>query len=159
LLTLHARHTDIASRIYLHNPPGENNALKPVGAPSALKDEEHHLATAKPEVNVWAALLVLAVTITLMAVTAEMLVESIEHVREEGRIREEWFGLILLPLVSFAADGVVATLYFLRYSFSLFLGKPEPPAQLAKGRAIDMSIQFTLFWYVAFSFLLCRKKA
>ena len=61
-----------------------------------------------------------------MAVTAEFLVDSLERVRESGNIREEyvlqlpshgvppvnihfrWFGLILLPLVSFAADGAVA---------------------------------------------------
>jgi Ca2+/H+ antiporter len=40
-----------------------------------------------------------------MAYTAEMLVESIEYVRDAGNIGEEWFGLILLPIVSFAADG------------------------------------------------------
>jgi Ca2+:H+ antiporter len=81
-----------------------------------------------------------------MAFTAECLVESIEHVREEGKMTEEFFGLVILPIVSFAADGAVATIYFMRYMFALFLGRPQPPAQLAKGRAIDMSVQFTLFW-------------
>jgi Ca2+:H+ antiporter len=40
-----------------------------------------------------------------MAYTVEMLVESIEYVRDSGNIADEWFGLILLPIVSFAADG------------------------------------------------------
>jgi Ca2+:H+ antiporter len=118
----------------------------PHNAPEEVVHEEKHLATARPEVNVWAALLVLAVTIAIMAFTAEMLVEAIEFTRESGSIREEWFGLILLPVVSFAADGTVATIFFARYALRLFLGKPEPPKQLAKGRAIDMSIQFVLFW-------------
>lgn len=69
--------------------------------------------------------------------------ESIEHVREDGGITEEWFGLILLPIVSFSADGVVAILYFLR---TIFFMKPQPPKTLAEDRAIDLSIQFTLFW-------------
>lgn len=54
-----------------------------------------------------------------------------------------WFGLILLPIVSFSADGAVAIVYFIRAA--LFL-KPAPPATIAKARAIDLSIQFTLFW-------------
>jgi Ca2+:H+ antiporter len=57
-----------------------------------------------------------------------------------------WFGLILLPIVSFSADGTVAIVFFLRYTLTIFLGKPSPPATLAKARAIDLSIQFTLFW-------------
>jgi hypothetical protein len=57
-----------------------------------------------------------------------------------------WFGLVLLPIVSFAADGAVATLFFVRYTLRIFFGTPHPPAELAKGRAIDLSIQFTLFW-------------
>lgn len=71
------------------------------------------------------------------------LVESIEHVRENGNIGEEWFGLILLPIVSFSADGVVAILYFFK---ALVFLKPPPPKTLAEDRAIDLSIQFTLFW-------------
>ena len=91
------------------------------------------------------------------------LVESIEFVRESGKIQEEyvyfssprrtshtpyrWFGLILLPIVSFSADGVVAIVYFLRSIVNHILGKETMvPSQLAKGRAIDLSIQFTLFW-------------
>lgn len=57
-----------------------------------------------------------------------------------------WFGVILLPLVSFASDGVIASLFFARYALRLYFGTPEPPAELAKGRAIDLSIQFLLFW-------------
>lgn len=54
----------------------------------------------------------------------------------------------MLPIVSFAGDGVVAIIYFVRASIRTALGlvEPEPPAELAKGRAIELSIQFTLFW-------------
>jgi Ca2+:H+ antiporter len=57
-----------------------------------------------------------------------------------------WFGVVLLPLISFAGDGVVAIIFFIRYSLRLFFGKPPPPVELAKARAIDMSVQFLLFW-------------
>jgi Ca2+/H+ antiporter len=54
-----------------------------------------------------------------------------------------FIGLILLPIVSFSADACIATIYFIRRT--LFLA-PRPPDELAKGRGIDLSIQFTLFW-------------
>ncbi|KIP03693.1 hypothetical protein PHLGIDRAFT_228386 [Phlebiopsis gigantea 11061_1 CR5-6] len=138
----------IGSRIFLHNPPGEGNAASVApNAPIEHKKEEYHLQITKPEINPWACLILLTITIALMAVTAEFLVESIEFVRESGRIQEEWFGLILLPIVSFSADGVVAIVYFIRSIVNHVLGKETlVPSQLAKGRAIDLSIQFTLFW-------------
>ncbi|KAJ3776616.1 hypothetical protein FB446DRAFT_682436 [Lentinula raphanica] len=137
----------VASRVYLHDPPGENDTLaEHPDAPLALLDEEEYLKNGEPEVSQWVCLGMLAITIALMASTAEWLVDSIEFVREEKGIREEWFGLILLPIVSFAADGFVAIGYFLRYIFEHLLGRKTPPATLAKARAIDLSIQFILFW-------------
>ena len=47
----------------------------------------------------WVCIAMLVVTIGIMAASAEWLVDSIEYVRENGRITEEWFGLILLPIV------------------------------------------------------------
>ncbi|KIK65590.1 hypothetical protein GYMLUDRAFT_70711 [Collybiopsis luxurians FD-317 M1] len=137
----------IASRAYLHDPPGDKDTLaEHPEAPLALLDEEEHLLHGDPEVSQWVCLGMLAITIALMAVTAEFLVDSIEFVREEGGITEEWFGLILLPIVSFAADGLVAVVFFLRYAFEHVFGMKTPPATLAKARAIDLSIQFILFW-------------
>lgn len=62
----------ITSRIYLHNPPGDNNAgtVQP-NAPRAVHEEEHYLDTADPELNQWVAIVVLIITIGLMAATAE----------------------------------------------------------------------------------------
>lgn len=40
----------------------------------------------------------------------------------------------------------MAAVYFLRYMFRHYFREPKPPTTLAKGEAIDLSIQFTLFW-------------
>lgn len=78
------------------------------------------------------------------------MVESIDFVLDTSKIKEEWFGLILLPLVSFAADGAVGVVYFIRHMLRHFFTEPIPPATLARGEAIDLSIQFTLFWMPVF---------
>ncbi|KAI0262088.1 hypothetical protein BC834DRAFT_829364 [Gloeopeniophorella convolvens] len=137
----------VCSRFYLHDPPGEGNALQPHPdiPPEALR-KERELEEAEPEVNPGACLVLLVITVALMGVTAEFLVDSIEFVREAANIQEEWFGIVLLPIVSFSADGAVALVYFARQALRSFFGKPEPPENLAEARAIDLSIQFLLFW-------------
>ncbi|KAM5541651.1 hypothetical protein V8D89_004841 [Ganoderma adspersum] len=138
----------ICSRVYMHNPPGDNNALTvPHDAPEELKHEEKHLREEEPLTNPWGCMILLGVTVAIMAVTAEMLVESIEFVRESSGIREEWFGLILLPFVSFSADGAVAVIFFCQAVYDRITNKEvHVPSMLARGRAIDLSIQFTLWW-------------
>ena len=61
--------------------------------------------------------------------------------------------MILLPLVSFAANAFVALIYFIRYIIRYFFKGPEPPAELARALSIDLSIQFLLFWMPFFVLL------
>ncbi|TCD70346.1 hypothetical protein EIP91_003697 [Steccherinum ochraceum] len=138
----------IGSRIYLANPPGDDNALEVLpDVPAAIKQAEEELKEDEPEMNPLACALLLGVTVALTAVTAEFLVESIEFVREQSGIQEEWFGLILLPIVSFSADGMVALVFFVQSTIMHILGKKILiPSILARARAIDLSIQFTLWW-------------
>ncbi|KAF9528625.1 hypothetical protein CPB83DRAFT_304938 [Crepidotus variabilis] len=139
----------VCSRIYLHNPPGEDNAMAlhlAPNAPEALKHEAELFKKREPELNQWVCIIMLLVALGLMATTAEWLVESIEPVREEGNISEIWFGLILLPLVSFAADGLLASVYFVRHMLRHFFKEPIAPTTLAQAESIDLSIQFALFW-------------
>jgi Ca2+:H+ antiporter len=137
----------IGSRFYLHDPPGKNNAFSPrPDIPPELLRREKELEEAEPDVNPWACVILLIVCVALVGVTAEFLVESIEYVRERGNIEEEWFGIILLPIVSFSADGAIAIVYFLRSFLRRFITAPQPPDLLAETRAIDLSIQFLLFW-------------
>jgi len=55
--------------------------------------------------------------------------------------------LVLLPIVSFAADGILSVgnfaVYIVRHLLRVERLQSSP---LAKARAIDLSIQFTLFW-------------
>ncbi|KAF8321263.1 hypothetical protein DL93DRAFT_2052113 [Clavulina sp. PMI_390] len=136
----------IGSRIYLHNPPGQGNALSvPAGAPTALKEKEAELEEEQPQMNQWSCFVAFAITIPLLAITAEWLVDSLEKVRETSGIKEEWFGLILLPLVSFGGEALVTILYWTRKS--LFANSAARlPEELADGRTIDLSIQFSMFW-------------
>jgi len=54
--------------------------------------------------------------------------------------------MILLPLISFTGDAVVAIVYYFHHMLRHILQEPEPPITLAQGEAIDLSIQFVLFW-------------
>ena len=100
----------ICSRIFLHDPPGDGNALRVhPNAPEELKRQEWHLAHADPECNQWVCIVMLILAVGVMAFTAEQvslfsyfndaviefdldmkLVESIEFVRAQGNIQEEF---------------------------------------------------------------------
>jgi Ca2+:H+ antiporter len=155
----------------LHNPPGEGNALTVApNAPYALKERERENEEEEPRMNQWSCLLTFLIAIPLLAVTAEwvrfiltvfermsppysscllciQLVDSLERVRETSAIKEEWFGLILLPLVSFSGQALVTIMYYVK---KFCFMEPQPPSELANGRTIDLSIQFTMFWMPAF---------
>lgn len=139
----------LCSRIYLHNPPGEEDInglhLAP-NAPEELKRKAEHLRTKEPEVNQYVLIVMLLICLALMITTAEWLVHSVEGIRESTNISEPFFGLILLPVVSFAADGTVAAVYYIRHYLKRLFSEPEPPATLAHSEAIEMSIQFVMFW-------------
>jgi len=62
----------VCSRFYLYDPPGDGNLFMPHPdvPPEALR-KQRELAEAKPEVNPWACIILLAITVALMAVTAE----------------------------------------------------------------------------------------
>ncbi|KAF9534981.1 hypothetical protein CPB83DRAFT_843278 [Crepidotus variabilis] len=140
----------ICSRIYLHNPPGEDDLTLGLhlaaNAPEELKHKVEHLRQKEPEVNQYILIVMLLACLALMATTCEWLIHSVEHIREATNISEVFFGLILLPVVSYAADGTVAIVYYVRHYLKRIFNEPEPPATLAHSEAIEMSIQFVLFW-------------
>ena len=65
-----------------------------------------------------------------------------------------WFGLFLLPLISYAADATVTIVYYIRHILSHIIShRPDPPTTLARGASINLSIQFVLFWMPFFVLL------
>lgn len=108
----------VCSRIYLHDPPGQDQDdvfLPHPEIPAEALRKERELAEAEPDVNPWACLVLLVVTVALMGVTAEFvrlpvplllpahpcssllinrdpspqLVDSIQFVLTETKIKEE----------------------------------------------------------------------
>ncbi len=68
---------------------------------------------------------------------------SLEHIRGVSRIKQEWFGLILLPITSFSAEALVTLLHLIRKTL---LMPAKPPDKVVKGRTIDLGVQYALFW-------------
>ena len=74
----------VASRWYLYDPPGEDNALQlDENAPKALHDEEEKWRNYQPDVGPGFCMIMLAVAVALVAVTAEWvsMVVSALHAR------------------------------------------------------------------------------
>ncbi|KAJ7755612.1 hypothetical protein DFH07DRAFT_743155 [Mycena maculata] len=138
----------LCSRIFLHNPPGSENGLhEHKDAPAEFKERAARMAEEDPEVNPWACLILLFLVVALMAPTAEFLVESIQPMSERHQIPQEFFGLILLPFVSYSAECILSLVYHVQLHLEHYLGTPlYPPKTLAEARSIELSIQFLIFW-------------
>jgi Ca2+:H+ antiporter len=64
----------------LHDPPGEGNAFMPhPDIPLEALHKEQELALAEPDVNPWACVILLSITVALMGVTAEFVSSSHHH--------------------------------------------------------------------------------
>ncbi|KAG6903303.1 hypothetical protein C0995_013056 [Termitomyces sp. Mi166 len=154
----------VGSRVYLHNPPGDNDSLQ-ADVPESFKADVAKLEEEEPEVNPFVCIIVLLATVVLLGFTSELLVDSVKPMRTRGIIQQEYavspvpyfinsidkvyrfFGIVLLPMVSYSADGILSTVFFFRRHFGHYLGRaPPPPSGLAQGRSIDIGIQFLLFW-------------
>ena len=57
-----------------------------------------------------------------MAVSSEWLVDSVDAVSESGRIKKEWVGLILIPIVGNAAEHATAGTVSLKNKITLSIG-------------------------------------
>ena len=66
-------HRYIASRIFLHDPPGDDNAFTVhPDAPEGIKQAEWDLAHRDPETNPWVCIILLVIAVGIMAYTAEI---------------------------------------------------------------------------------------
>jgi len=137
----------VGSRYYLHNPPGSDGLHEVPDAPAAFKADVAKLEEEEPDLNPWFCIIMLIITVGLLGLTSEFLVSSVKPMRKMSGITEEWFGIFLLPLVSYSADGILSTAHFFVRHFKQYRGDTSPISiELAEGRSIDLGIQFMLFW-------------
>ena len=61
----------VGTRIYLHNPPGEESLDHLSNAPKAFKDEVAKVEHEEPVVNPWVCIITLIIAVILLAFTAE----------------------------------------------------------------------------------------
>ena len=116
----------------------------------------------EPQLSPWAAGGVLLVVTIAVAICAEYLVGSIDHLVETAHISKTFIGLILLPIVGNAAEHVTAIVVALKDKMDLAMGVAigssmqiallVTPALVLLGWAIDvpMTLHFELFETVVF---------
>jgi len=96
--------------------------------------EEEAAEEEEPMMSMWMTVILLVVVTVVVAITAEFLVDSINGLVAGGAIREEFVGLILLPIVGNAAEHVTAVTVSVKDKLNLSLGV-----------AVGSSIQIALF--------------
>lgn len=87
----------------------------------------------EPTLNMIAVIGLLVLDTVLVGVTSEWLVDSIDGVAQQG-VSKVWIGLILLPIVSNAAEHVTAVTVAVKDKLDLSMGV-----------AVGSSIQIALF--------------
>lgn len=112
----------------LHRPADANPDMEP-GTHSSVETEVE-----QPLMSLAVCLWLLVVVTTLVAVTAEFLVDSIDGLTSSGSINKEFVGVILLPIVGNAAEHVTAVTVSVKDKLTLSLGV-----------AVGSSIQIALF--------------
>ena len=105
----------------------------------------------------WPALILLIGSTVLVAICAEFMVSSIEHLVESSPLSEAFIGLIILPIVGNAAEHVTAVVVASKNKLDLALGVSLgssiqialfiTPIVIIIGWGLDknMSLYFTLF--------------
>ncbi|KAJ3874856.1 hypothetical protein F5051DRAFT_472622 [Lentinula edodes] len=139
----------ILSRVFLHNPPGNDKFRTLLNAPAAIIEEEKDLLVKEPEVNLWVCILLLVVTIGFIAPTTQFRAvfrKSVSCFLTYPKSLPYFHHILGVPLATYSADGLLAIGHFLRCIVRHFRGQPAQPLILAKARSIDMAIQFNLFW-------------
>lgn len=144
--------------LYLYFQLRSHASLFDAEAPEENEDGESE----EPQLSPWAAAGVLLVVTVAVAVCAEYLVGSIDHIVETMHISKTFIGLILLPIVGNAAEHVTAIVVALKDKMDLAMGVAigssmqiallVTPSLVLLGWAIgvDMTLHFETFETVVF---------
>lgn len=134
----------------------------PTRAGTGMSEKSQPLAPTKPSeeeppLGIWAAVILLLGSTALVAVCAEFMVGSIEHLVDNSPLSEAFVGLIILPIVGNAAEHVTAVVVASKNKLDLALGVSLgssiqialfiTPLVVIIGWGLDksMSLYFTLF--------------
>ncbi|CAZ79696.1 unnamed protein product [Tuber melanosporum] len=90
--------------------------------PSEKSPKRNHEEREEPDLTLWAAVILLAVSTALVAICAECLVDSIDHLVTSAGISRVFVGLILLPIVGNAAEHATAVTVAIKDKMDLSIG-------------------------------------
>ncbi|PWW79843.1 calcium/proton exchanger [Tuber magnatum] len=90
--------------------------------PSEKSPKRNHEEKEEPSLTLWAAVILLAVSTALVAICAECLVDSIDHLVTSAGISRVFVGLILLPIVGNAAEHATAVTVAAKDKMDLSIG-------------------------------------
>lgn len=110
--------------------------IVPSDQPPSLEIIDDEEDEESPTTFAWVAVLLLFGTTTLIAISSEFLVDSLEPLSKQWNISERFIGIILLPLVGNAAEHVTAV-------FASMRGKIDLGIQVALGSTIQIALFIT----------------
>ncbi|KAI9784850.1 MAG: hypothetical protein M1816_000695 [Peltula sp. TS41687] len=89
------------------------------GRPPVQDDDE---GAEEPQLSLWTAIILLAVSTVFVALCAEFMVSSIDALTENGKVSKTFVGLILLPIVGNAAEHATAVTVACKDKMDLAIG-------------------------------------
>ncbi|KAK5071321.1 hypothetical protein LTR64_007825 [Lithohypha guttulata] len=162
LQTINRHYTPPRQLNRFHSAPNPPTRDSPARADTEPPEEAKSMTSSKPKkddppLGIWAAIFLLLGSTALVAICAEFLVGSIEHLVENSPLSEAFVGLIILPIVGNAAEHVTAVVVASKNKLDLALGISlgssiqialfVTPLVVIIGWGLDseMSLYFTLF--------------
>ncbi|OAA32404.1 Sodium/calcium exchanger membrane region [Moelleriella libera RCEF 2490] len=112
----------------------ENQRLSRMLMNQRLLDEQDNHEEEDPQLHFFVALGTLAISTAIIAFCAEAMVDSIDDITKRGGLKEEFVGLILLPIVGNAAEHATAVTVAIKDKMDLAIGV-----------AVGSSMQVALF--------------
>ncbi|KAG5952156.1 hypothetical protein E4U53_001477 [Claviceps sorghi] len=119
---------------YAMTDQNENQRLSRMLMNQRLLEAEDDEEGEEPQLHFFVALAALTVSTVIIAFCAECMVDSIDEVTKNGGLKEEFVGLILLPIVGNAAEHATAVTVAIKDKMDLAIGV-----------AVGSSMQVALF--------------
>jgi Ca2+:H+ antiporter len=121
------RHKEVPGNTSPKETPATTSAarespLSPMPESSAGPEPEEDEGEEQPELTLWFAICLLIVSTVLVAICAECLISTIDHLVDSSGISRVFVGLILLPIVGNAAEHSTAVTVAIKDKMDLSIG-------------------------------------